>query len=79
MNASTTPMNNAEFSGKRALVTGGTKETGKAIADKFLRTGAKVIVAARSAPETFHGDCFIEADVSKPEGTTKVAQRILHR
>jgi len=79
MNASTIPMNNAEFSGKRVLVTGGTKGTGKAIADRFLRTGAKVIVTARSAPESFQGDCFIEADVSKPEGTAKVAQNILHR
>jgi len=40
----------SEFSGKRVLVTGGTKGTGKAIADRFRRSGAIVIITARSVP-----------------------------
>src|SRR6516164_1094358 len=37
-----------EFSGKRVLVTGGTQGAGKAIAVRFKRGSATVIVAARS-------------------------------
>src|SRR5499427_2271846 len=39
-----------EFSGKRVLVTGGTKGAGKAIAARFLQGGATVAITARSAP-----------------------------
>ena len=36
-----------EFSGRRALVTGGTAGIGKAIVDRFLDGGANVITTAR--------------------------------
>jgi len=68
----------SEFSGKRVLVTGGTKGTGKAIADRFRRSGAIVIITARSAPKEKTDD-FLEADLSKPEGTGKVIDEILRR
>src|SRR5258708_23059527 len=66
-----------EFNGKRVLVTGGTKGAGKAIADRFLRGGATVIITARSAPEDKTENHFIQADLSTPEGTTKVSKQIL--
>ena len=45
--ASGTSMHNTgEFTGKRVLVTGGTKGAGKAIAERFRRGGATVIVTA---------------------------------
>ena len=39
-----------EFTGKRILVTGGTKGAGKAIVDRLLKGGATVITTARSEP-----------------------------
>ena len=68
-----------EFGGKRVLVTGGTKSAGKAIAERFQRGGATVIITARSAPEEKNDNHFIQADVSTPEGTSKVINEILNR
>ena len=68
-----------EFAGKRVLVTGGTKGAGKAIADRFQRGGATVIITARSAPTEKTDNHFIQADVSTAEGTTKVVNEILNR
>src|SRR5260370_4116311 len=68
-----------EFNGKRVLGTGGTKGGGKAIAERFKRGGATVIITARSAPEEKTDHHFIQADVSAPEGTTKVINEILDR
>jgi NAD(P)-dependent dehydrogenase (short-subunit alcohol dehydrogenase family) len=69
---------NNELSGKIALVTGGTKGAGKAIAERLLQGGASVIITARNAPETensnFH---FIPSDLSKAEGAQKVISEVL--
>jgi NAD(P)-dependent dehydrogenase (short-subunit alcohol dehydrogenase family) len=67
-----------EFTGKRVLVTGGTKGAGKAIADRFQRGGATVIITARSAPDEKTANHFVQADVSTPEGATKVINEILN-
>jgi len=68
-----------EFNGKRVLVTGGTKGAGKAIADRFLRGDATVIITARSAPEKNTASHFIQADVSTSDGTAKVISEIQER
>lgn len=67
-----------ELSGQIALVTGGTKGTGKAIAERLALAGAKVIITARNKSEDVNPDFqFIPADLSKPEGTEKVTAAIL--
>jgi len=74
---------NNELSGKIALVTGGTKGTGKAIAARLQQAGATVIITARNKPETDQAQIgtaapyFISADLSRPEGTQKVAEEVL--
>ena len=68
-----------EFIGNRVLITGGTKGAGKAIADRFAAGGATVIVTARCSPEETTNIHFIQADVSTPEGTSKVINEILQR
>jgi NAD(P)-dependent dehydrogenase (short-subunit alcohol dehydrogenase family) len=68
----------SEFREKRVLVTGGTKGAGRAIADRFRRGGATVIITARSAPDN-KIDNFIQADLSIAAGTSKVIDEILNR
>lgn len=69
---------NKELSGKIALVTGGTKGAGKAIADRLLNAGATVIITARNEPEEENEKLhFIQADLIKVAGTNKVVDEVL--
>src|SRR5260221_9135713 len=68
---------NNELAGKIALVTGGTKGTGKAIAGRLKNAGATVIITARNEPEIHDNNFyFIASDLSKSEGTEKVINEI---
>ena len=57
-----------EFQGKRALVTGGTKGMGYAIAKRLAGAGAAVIATARTIPTDYDvpGVRFVSADITKP-------------
>ena len=69
-----------ELSGKIALVTGGTKGAGKAIADRLQQAGARVIITARNKPEKETADqYFISADLSTTAGTKKVAEEVFQK
>jgi NAD(P)-dependent dehydrogenase (short-subunit alcohol dehydrogenase family) len=70
-----------EFSGKRALVTGGTKGMGEAIVKRLTRGGARVVTTARSVPSQLPlcDAIFIQADISTPEGCDQVVKETLSR
>ena len=71
---------NNELLGKIALVTGGTKGTGKAIAERLLQAGATVIITARNQSENANANLhFISADLSQSSGTQKVVDEVLEK
>jgi NAD(P)-dependent dehydrogenase (short-subunit alcohol dehydrogenase family) len=72
-----TPNYNMALQGKTALVTGGTKGIGKAIADKLAQAGARVIVTARNNPDEANpAHHFIAADVTQANQVAKLTQQI---
>lgn len=73
--------NTKELDGKRILVTGGTRGgIGEAIVKRLAHAGATVITTARKTPDELKSsDLFIQADVSTPDGTTKIIKEVLER
>ena len=69
-----------ELSGKVALVTGGTKGAGQAIAARLKAAGATVIITARNKPDQEDPDLnFIPADLSHRDAAERVARETLER
>lgn len=69
-----------ELSGKRALVTGGTKGMGEAIVKRLRLAGATVMTTARSQPDELPSpEFFIPSDISTPEGVAKLVKEVLAR
>lgn len=69
-----------EFAGKRALITGGTKGMGEAIARRLAAAGATVATTARSPlPDGQHTDLFVQADISTVEGVDRVVKQVVER
>lgn len=72
-------MNNS-LKGQVALVTGGTKGIGKAIADKLSNLGVQVVVTARNAPtENKNRHYFIATNLTQSESAEKIAEEILEK
>ncbi|MCB5911485.1 SDR family oxidoreductase [Streptomyces pinistramenti] len=63
-----------ELTGKRALVTGGSRGIGAAVVRQLLDAGAEVLTTARSATSTVpEGATFVEADVRTRAGAEALA------
>jgi NAD(P)-dependent dehydrogenase (short-subunit alcohol dehydrogenase family) len=66
-----------EFSGKRILVTGGTKGMGEAMVRRLKAGGAAVATTARSPlPDGQATDLFIQADIGAVSGVQQVVDRV---
>jgi NAD(P)-dependent dehydrogenase (short-subunit alcohol dehydrogenase family) len=68
-----------EFSGKRILVTGGTRGIGEAIVLRLVRGDGKVICSARSVPSNANPDHFIQADISTLAGINEIVDKTMER
>lgn len=70
----------AGLSGRRALVTGGTKGIGAATAERLREAGATVLTTARTRPSgVIPGDLFVAADVTTAEACGVVAAAVQER
>jgi len=68
-----------EFTGRRALVTGGSRGMGAAIAQRLLDGGAAVVTSARSATETTpKASQFIAADLRTDTGARQMVEQATH-
>ncbi len=79
MSASNVPYDATEFTGKRILVTGGSKGIGEAIVDRLRRGGGRVLVTARSIPKGGGAEQFIQADGSTRAGADHIIKTTLDR
>ncbi|HVK63442.1 MAG TPA: SDR family oxidoreductase [Polyangium sp.] len=74
------PVEIADLSEKRALVTGGTKGIGRATVERLVRGGARVVTTARSDADGLPaGVTFIQADVGTARGAAAVAAATLEQ
>ncbi len=68
------------LTGRRALVTGGTRGTGAAVAALLAEQGARVMATARKASAlAAPGVAFVAADVTTAEGAALVADEVAAR
>jgi len=66
-----------ELAGQRALVTGGTRGIGAAVAARLREAGATVLATARTRPERVAPDePFVAADITTAEGSAVVANAV---
>src|ERR1700752_1327179 len=79
MSASKVPYDANEFTGKRILVTGGTRGIGEAIVNRLVRGGGTVLATARTIPAGGNSEQFIQADVSTRAGADHIIKTTFDR
>jgi NAD(P)-dependent dehydrogenase (short-subunit alcohol dehydrogenase family) len=79
MSASKVPYDANEFTGKRILVTGGTRGIGEAIVNRLLRGGGTVLATARTIPAGGNSEQFIQADGSTRAGADHIIKTTFNR
>ncbi|MDN5515101.1 MAG: SDR family oxidoreductase [Pseudomonas sp.] len=65
---------NLDLNDKHVLVTGGTKGVGRAVVNRFIAEGAKVLTSARQANQDLPDELFVQADLSTREGCDALVQ-----
>ena len=74
------PIISDSLAGRQALVTGGSKGMGAAIAARLAAAGATVMTTARTVPESLEdASLFVAADVSTAAGATDIARAVRER
>ena len=68
-----------ELKGRRALVTGGTKGIGAAVASQLRAAGATVLTTARSKHGDLPNDLFVAADITTAEGCAAIVDAVRDR
>ena len=79
MSTANIPYDANEFTGKRILVTGGSKGIGEAIVNRLRRGGGTMLATARSIPADANPEQFIQADVSTRVGADQIIKTTFDR
>jgi NAD(P)-dependent dehydrogenase (short-subunit alcohol dehydrogenase family) len=79
MSASNVPYDANEFTGKRILVTGGTRGIGEAIVSRLIRGGGTVLTTARTIPAGGNHERFIQADIGTRAGADHIIKTTFDR
>lgn len=68
-----------DLSGKRALITSGTRGAGAAAVNLFQELGAQVLTTARTRPDAFPEAQFVAADLTTSQGCADLAAAVRER
>lgn len=68
-----------DLSGRRALITSGTRGAGAATVELFRQLGARVLTTARNKPDGFPDELFVAADLTTPDGCAALISAVRER